>query len=117
MIAENVSPGWFAVATAAIMTFPPSVNAFVNLWIAKGAKQDAKKASDQQDKILVLADKTHTLVNSQHGIALATVYEQALRIAKLTGDPVDAAKAEEARKKLSEHETKQNAVDLKQGGK
>lgn len=54
---------------------------------------------------------THTLVNSQHGIALATVYSQAQRIATLTGDPEDIRKATDARLRLDDHELKQGVVD------
>lgn len=63
------------------------------------------------DGLVKVADATHTLVNSQHGIALSTVYEQALKIAALTGDPADRKKAEVARQKLDDHEAKQSRVD------
>ncbi len=79
--------------------------------VAKTRAIDVAEAKDQSNRILILADKTHTLVNSQHGIALATVYEQALRIAALTNDPADVQKAEDAKKKLQEHQAKQGVVD------
>jgi hypothetical protein len=79
--------------------------------VAQTRAVDVAEAKEQTNKILVLSDKTHTLVNSQHGIALATVYEQALRIAALTNDPADIQKADEAKKKLADHQAKQSVVD------
>jgi hypothetical protein len=78
------------------------------------AAEATKQSQEQSEKILILADKTHTLVNSQTGIMLTTIYEQSLRLFKLTGDPIDAAKVEVAKKKLGEHEAKQHVVDLKE---
>lgn len=96
---NNVTAAWLAFLTPVMV----AALTLLNLRIAK-----------RQNKTLALAEKTHTLVNSQHGIALATVYEQALRIAKLTGDPVDIEKANIAKKNLNEHEAKQAVVDSRE---
>src|SRR5580692_375153 len=95
---DDMTSKWLAFLTpisVAILTL-------VNLWIAKHqavkadrvatvAKQVAAQSQSQTEKILVLADKTHTLVNSQYGIALRLILEKALRIAQLSKDPEDEA--------------------------
>jgi|HubBroStandDraft_4_1064222.scaffolds.fasta_scaffold00050_55 hypothetical protein len=81
--------------------------------VAEVAAISQAAAEKQSATILNVAVATHTLVNSQHGLALATVYEQALRIAQLTNDPADFAKADEAKKNLADHEAKQHAVDIR----
>jgi hypothetical protein len=111
---ETIPTGWFMVATTAIITIPPTINAMVNLAIARGAKKSASDAAAQQDKILVLADKTHTLVNSQYGIALALIVEKASRIYEISRLEVDRLELEKAKEKLAEHEAKQQTVDSKE---
>jgi hypothetical protein len=81
--------------------------------VAEVAAVSQAAVEKQSATILNVAVATHTLVNSQHGLALATVYEQALRIAQLTNDPADFAKADEAKKNLADHEAKQHAVDIR----
>jgi hypothetical protein len=117
---DDMTSKWLAFLTpisVAILTL-------VNLWIAKHqavkadrvatvAKQVAAQSQSQTEKILVLADKTHTLVNSQYGIALRLILEKALRIAQLSKDPEDEAEVVKARQKLSEHEGKQSIVDAR----
>lgn len=73
----------------------------------------AASTNRKLEEIAIVADKTHLLVNSQHGIALSTVYEQALRIALLTGLPEDRLKADVAKVKLDDHQRKQEMVDAK----
>jgi hypothetical protein len=121
MIAEGIPTGWFVLATTAIVTVPPTLNALVNLKLAKRAeaKQDTvaakvAEATVQQSKILVLAEKTHTLVNSQYGIALALIVEKAARIYEISKNAADKADLENARLKLAEHEAKQKVVDDKE---
>jgi hypothetical protein len=58
-----------------------------------------------------LAEKTHILVNSQYGIALAEIAVQKERVAKLSGDPADFAEAMQARKNLDDHNQRQSRVD------
>jgi hypothetical protein len=82
--------------------------------VARVAAAATKQSQEQSEKILILADKTHTLVNSQTGIMLSTIYEQSLRLFKLTGLPEDQDKVDAAKKKLNEHEAKQHAVDMKE---
>jgi hypothetical protein len=79
--------------------------------VAKVAAEAVAHADSQTGKILVLAEKTHTLVNSQYGIALALILAKAQRIAALSGDPADIEEVEKAKKKLAEHEAKQHVVD------
>ena len=64
--------------------------------VAKVAADVSAQAAEQSGKILVLADKTHTLVNSQYGIALALIYEKAKRIAEISNLPEDIAEVERA---------------------
>jgi hypothetical protein len=110
----EIPGGWFALATTAIITVPPTINAMVNYSIARGAKKSATEAATQQDKILVLADKTHTLVHSQYGIALALIVEKATRIYEISRLDADRVELEKAREKLAEHESKQHSVDAKE---
>jgi len=79
--------------------------------VAKVAAEAVAHADVQTGKILVLAEKTHTLVNSQYGIALALILAKAQRIAALSNDPADIEEVEKAKKKLAEHEAKQHVVD------
>jgi hypothetical protein len=82
--------------------------------VANVAAQVASVAQQQSDKILVLADKTHTLVNSQYGIALALIVEKAQRIYEISRLETDKIELERAKEKLAEHEAKQHAVDSKE---
>jgi signal transduction histidine kinase len=82
--------------------------------VAKVAANAVAQAAEQSSKILVLADKTHTLVNSQYGIALALILEKAIRIANMSNLPEDIRDVEKARQKLAEHEAKQHVVDSKE---
>ena len=128
MIAEGIPTGWFVLATTAIVTVPPTLNALVNLKLAKRAEakldtvaekaavvaEKVESATAQQGKILVLAEKTHTLVNSQYGIALALIVEKAARIYEISRSAADKADLENAKLKLAEHEAKQKVVDDKE---
>jgi hypothetical protein len=58
-----------------------------------------------------LGEKTHTLVNSQYGIALALIVEKASRIYEISRLEIDRVELERAREKLAEHEAKQHTVD------
>jgi hypothetical protein len=81
------------------------------------AADSAKENKEQGEKILSQGHDIHTLVNSQTGIMLTTIYEQSIRLYKLTGDPVDGQKVDAAKKKLSEHEEKQHVVDVRESEK
>lgn len=85
--------------------------------VARVAAAAVLQASEQSSKILVLADKTHTLVNSQYGIALALILEKAIRIANMSKLPEDIADVDKARQKLAEHEAKQHVVDSRESSK
>lgn len=61
--------------------------------------------------LLKVAKATHTLVNSQHGLALLKVVSTTKRLADLTKDPVDIEESEKARKMFADHEAKQGVVD------
>ena len=121
MAAETIPAGWFAVATAVIVTVPPTINAIVNIAISKKVEKKADvvaervaEATVQQSQILVLAEKTHTLVNSQYGIALALIVEKASRIYEISRSEADRVDLEKAKEKLAEHEAKQHVVDTKE---
>src|SRR6185295_12430526 len=109
------------VATTAIITIPPTINALVNLAIARRASEKlavvadkAAEATEQQGKILVLAEKTHTLVNSQYGIALALIVAKSALIYERDRTPENLAELNRAKEKLAEHEAKQHVVDDKE---
>lgn len=85
--------------------------------VAKVAAATASNAADQNKAILENTEKIHTLVNSQHGLALALVLEKAIKIASLTNDPNDAAEVKKAKIKLDEHEARQQLVDRKEDKK
>lgn len=77
---------------------------------------DARLGSSQQMDVLQgIAEKTHTLVNSQHGLALSSNLALALQVVSLTEDPkakaIAQAAVEVAQQKLDEHEAKQTKVD------
>jgi len=125
MIAESVPAGWFAVMTAVIVTVPPAINALVNIKIArraevkldvvadKAAKVAVKvaEATVQQGQILILAEKTHTLVNSQYGIALALIVAKSAHIYEKDPSQENLEELNRAKDKLAEHEAKQRVVD------
>lgn len=106
---------WLGFFTTVVVTVPPFINARVNMRIAKtqeAARQDAEtRQAVEQHKVLVLAEKTHTLVNSQYGIALALIVEKAARIYEISKNVADKADLENAKLKLAEHEAKQKVVD------
>ncbi len=85
--------------------------------VRKSLASNNSEAATSMENLTAVADATHALVNSQHGIALATVYEQAMKIAELTGDPADRAKAERAKRNLVDHEHKQARVDDRKDAK
>jgi len=125
MITESVPAGWFAVMTAVIVTVPPAINALVNIKIArraevkldvvadKAAKVAVKvaEATVQQGQILILAEKTHTLVNSQYGIALALIVAKSAHIYEKDPSQENLEELNRAKDKLAEHEAKQRVVD------
>jgi hypothetical protein len=123
----EISAGYLALMTTAIVTVPPTLNALVNLKLARRAEakldtvaekaavvaEKVEAATEDQKQILVLAEKTHTLVNSQYGIALALIVEKASRIYEISKSAADLAELEKARTKLAEHEAKQFVVDTR----
>jgi hypothetical protein len=121
MTVEPISAGWFSVAVAIVVTIPPTINAIVNIAISKKVEKKADVVAEkvaiatvQQGQILVLAEKTHTLVNSQYGIALALIVEKASRIYEISKSESDRIELEKAKEKLAEHEAKQHVVDTTQ---
>jgi hypothetical protein len=124
----SISPGWFMLATTAIITVPPTINALVNVTLARRAevKLDTvaskaaivavkvAEATAQQGQILVLAEKTHTLVNSQYGIALALIVAKSALIYEKDRTPENLDELNKAKEKLAEHEAKQHVVDSKE---
>lgn len=82
-------------------------------------KDNQKEQTNLMTGIADVGKATHVLVNSQHGIALSTVYEQALRIRDLMTDPHEReaaqSKVDAAKLKLDDHEQKQAKLDNKGG--
>jgi len=79
--------------------------------VAITAAGTADRAAKSAEVLKDLAEKTHILVNSQYGIALAEIAVQKERVAKLSGDPADFAEAMQARKNLDDHNQRQSRVD------
>jgi hypothetical protein len=79
--------------------------------VAEVQKTDAKKI----DKLAVVAQATHALVNSQYGAALLATVLALKNVARLTTDPADKARAEaavdEAERLYKDHQRKQAMVD------
>lgn len=85
--------------------------------VAKVAAQSVSAASKKSDVILDVANKTHTLVNSQMGQQLMLYATTARTLANLTKDPAHIAAANTADQKLAEHQLKQSIVDDKENRK
>lgn len=62
-------------------------------------------------KVAKTTETIHTLVNSEHGVALTTIYEQARHISSFTHDPEDLRKAGAAKMKMDEHNKNQAKAD------
>ena len=69
------------------------------------------------DGVVKVTDATHTLVNSNMGVALRSSSVALRRVADLTGKPEDDKLATAAEKMLSEHESRQAVVDSSEGKK
>ena len=76
------------------------------------AESAAVKASETSERVLVLADKTHTLVNSQMGQQLMLNAITARTLANLTKESKDIASADAAEEKLRLHQKRQDIVDV-----
>jgi hypothetical protein len=79
--------------------------------VAEVAAQSVAKVDHQNAVILDVANKTHTLVNSQMGQQLMLYATTARTLANLTHDPAHLAAADAADLKLAEHQLKQSVVD------
>jgi hypothetical protein len=102
-----VTAAWLAFLTPIMVAGATAVN----IIIARYAANAATKNQRQMTQIQELGEKTHTLVNSEHGIALTTVLEQAIRLASLTHTPADVASVTVAQQKVNDHDARQNIVD------
>ncbi len=67
--------------------------------------------ADRIETVARVADATHTLVNSNMGVALREKAIFARRVADLTKDAADQILATAAEKLLADHEAKQAKVD------
>jgi hypothetical protein len=92
------------------MVVTPFMTGFLALVTILMGKSAAKKA----DKLAVVADKTHMLVNSQMGQQLMLYSITARTLANLTQDPKHIQAADEADRRLQEHVMKQQMVDNKE---
>jgi hypothetical protein len=122
---ENIPAGWFMLATTAIITVPPTINAMVNMMLARRAEvkldivaakaaivaEKVEASTKQSTENLNITKDIHTLVNSQYGIALALIVEKASRIYEISKLEADRLELERAKEKLAEHEAKQHVVD------
>jgi hypothetical protein len=77
------------------------------------AAEAVKAASQQGKEILILADKTHTLVNSKMGIVLKKLARKAREQANDKPTPENIRDAEDAELELADHVAKQREVDVK----
>ncbi len=125
---ENIPAGWFMLATTAIITVPPTINAMVNMMLARRAEvkldivaakaaivaEKVEASTKQSTENLNITKDIHTLVNSQYGIALALIVEKASRIYEISKLEADRLELERAKEKLAEHEAKQHVVDTTQ---
>lgn len=65
----------------------------------------------------IVTDKTHKVMNSEHGTALKVAYEALQRVAELTKNARDIANADTALDKLEKHEKAQAEEEINnQGG-
>lgn len=87
---------------------------------AEQVKVDLKESNAQTDDklnaIALVADKTHTLVNSNMGAQLRISAVALRRVADITKHPDDDAAANLAENVLKEHEAKQAVVDANEKG-
>jgi hypothetical protein len=77
----------------------------MTLVLAAGWAYVEKIKANKATQTLALAQDTNNLVNGQHGRVLETVAVQAQQIAALTGNPVDAQKAVDAERAVTDHGT------------
>lgn len=77
--------------------------------VAEDLEETNKLAGSKLDTIAKTSDATHKLVNSQMTIQLRLSAVAFRRVAELTNDPKDETIAEEAEKKLADHEAQQKA--------
>ena len=82
--------------------------------VADVAAITATKAQEAAAQALAVADKTHTLVNSQMGQLLLQYAVTARALADRTNKQDDIAAADLAEAKHEEHELKQSIVDRKE---
>ena len=80
--------------------------------IAIMASRYAGAAKTRSDIMLAITKDTHTLVNSQYGLALALILEKARRVYELSQDPKDKLEVTLAQKNFDEHQSKQHLVDM-----
>lgn len=73
-------------------------------WIAERTKRAVDKGN-------IVAEKTHTLVNSNMGVQLSLHAATARRLAAITGHHEDRAAADLAEKLRREHNSRQDVVD------
>jgi type II secretory pathway pseudopilin PulG len=87
--------------------------------VAEVAAETAQTTQEQNAQILKTTDKVHVLVNSQMGQQLMMYAITARTLANLTKDPEHIKAADEADKKLAQHQLRQSLVDdkeVRQGG-
>ena len=102
---EVVAQGWLSVFW---MELPQTL---ISLGTLIGIISAAIKLRNGQEKAIVVAKATHTLVNSDHGISLRLTSGYTQRIADLTNDPKDHAAAVEAKKAADDHDAAQKTVN------
>lgn len=114
--------GWFARRSAAEAAKATAEAVKATVVVAQKVDQvkevaavAVQAATNQGNQILSVNDKIHTLVNSQMGQQLMLYAVTARTLANLTNKPEHLKAADEADKKLEEHQLRQSVVDHKEG--
>lgn len=75
-------------------------------------QKNAARSDRKQEAISKVVDNTHTLINSQYTASLQLVAQTSRALANLSKNPSDVTAADRAEKKLLDHQTGQDVVDL-----
>ena len=120
-VTQTLPLSWAIVLSPVMTATLTFVTAYLG-WRAKKDKDEVKntlrevtaETTTKLNDIAVVADKTHTLVNSQMGQQLMMYAITARTLADLTHKPEHIQAADEADAKLADHVSKQHLVDSKE---
>lgn len=102
---------WVVVITAIGLVVERVIDRVISASRNKYAVRQRERSEAKIDDMSKVADATHTLVNSNMGIALRTGAVALRRVADLTGEAKDKEIADRAEELLRVHEAKQAVVD------